>query len=241
MSVSVESQFQVSEETIDDEVASWKPDALLLLAGKRKSGKDFVATLLEQSLAHNSQESVSIIPVHISNPLKREFAQLHGLTYEELLTTSQYKELYREAMVAWGEEVRKRDSAYFCRLAVQEAVSLRKGDADITVLIICDCRRHSDITFFEDSFDLKSVVVRVRVEATESVRRQRGWVFVPGIDDQETECDLDDELKWNCILHNDDSSIYNQVDVLSRHILASTISRKHNPTVPFTFQLIFRR
>ncbi|CDW59022.1 Phosphomevalonate kinase [Trichuris trichiura] len=212
---------------------------MLLLAGKRKSGKDFVATLLEQALARNSQEIISIIPIHISNPLKREFAQLHGLTYEKLLTTSQYKELYREAMVAWGEEVRKRDSAYFCRLAIQEAVSLRNEDADITVWIICDCRRHSDITFFENSFDSKSLVMRLRVEAVETVRRQRGWIFVPGIDDRETECDLDDELKWNCILHNNDSSIYNQIDILCRHILASTTSRRHNPAVPFTFQLLF--
>uniref|UniRef100_A0A5S6Q0D3 Phosphomevalonate kinase n=1 Tax=Trichuris muris TaxID=70415 RepID=A0A5S6Q0D3_TRIMR len=239
MTALVQCPSKVSDDTAYDDVENWKPDALLLVAGKRKSGKDFVAKLLQQCLVRNSQESVAVIPVHISDPLKREFAQIHGLAYEELLTASQYKELYREAMVLWGEDVRKRDSSYFCRSAIQEARSVKSERADVVVWIVCDCRRHSDISFFGDTFHLKSLVLRLRVEATEEVRRQRGWAFVPGIDDQETECGLDDVDEWHCVLQNDDSTIYSQVDVLSRYILTSTASRKHNPTVAFTFHLIF--
>lgn len=43
----------------------------------------------------------------------------------------------------------------------------------------------------------------LRVETTLPVREMRGFVFVKGIDDQMTECGLDEYSDWDVIITND--------------------------------------
>ncbi|KAI7693735.1 Phosphomevalonate kinase [Sarcoptes scabiei] len=92
-----------------------KPKLILLLSGKRKSGKDFVERLLLERFPN------SILSFRISSPIKKEFARERNLDYEELLTSSSYKENYRHKMVEWSESVRRTDPNYFLRLAIIEA------------------------------------------------------------------------------------------------------------------------
>ena len=61
-----------------------------MMSGKRKSGKDFVASRLYKHFG----EDVSII--RLSAPLKKAFATENNLDYENLLTSGMYKELYRK-------------------------------------------------------------------------------------------------------------------------------------------------
>ena len=96
------------------------PRLVILLSGKRKSGKDFIA---EKLLRHfNSMgnsapvktpssaprdtsppaprsPSVTLdraIIVRLSAPLKRRFAEEHQLDFQKLLDSSEYKEKYRK-------------------------------------------------------------------------------------------------------------------------------------------------
>uniref|UniRef100_A0A8D0EUQ3 Phosphomevalonate kinase n=1 Tax=Strix occidentalis caurina TaxID=311401 RepID=A0A8D0EUQ3_STROC len=92
------------------------PRALLLLSGKRKSGKDFVAEELRSRLGPD----VCIV-LRLSGPLKEQYAQEHGLDFQRLLDASAYKETYRQDMIRWGEEKRRADPGFFCRAAVQGA------------------------------------------------------------------------------------------------------------------------
>lgn len=43
------------------------------------------------------------------------------------------------------------------------------------------------------------------------MRRKRGWSFEDGVDDVQSECDLDDFHEWDLVLENDDSA---DVDLL---------------------------
>lgn len=43
----------------------------------------------------------------------------------------------------------------------------------------------------------------LRVETTLTVRKMRGYNFVKGIDDQMTECGLDDYTDWDVVIMND--------------------------------------
>jgi len=61
---------------------------IVLLSGKRKSGKDFVAS----KLANYFGDHATII--RLSAPLKKVFASENNLDYENLLTSGMYKELY---------------------------------------------------------------------------------------------------------------------------------------------------
>ncbi|XP_051721623.1 phosphomevalonate kinase [Ctenopharyngodon idella] len=165
-----------------------QPRIILLFSGKRKSGKDYVTDLLQHRL---TAEMCCIL--RLSAPLKLQYAQDHNLDYEELLGCGQYKEEYRADMIRWGEMKRRQDSGFFCRLAIQHAAR--------PVWIISDCRRRSDVQWFRQEFP--DLCVCVRVEASEQTRSQRGWRFTAGVDDAESECGLDEGVKFDWIIKND--------------------------------------
>lgn len=127
----------------------------------------------------------------------RPSEQDNGLDLERLMSSSSYKEMYREAMISWGHTIREKDSAYFCRLAVEDAEPKK-------VWLVVDARRESDIDFFKTHYQQHSGgecepcnggdgadVLTVKIQANLEVRQARGWVFTPHIDDTPSECGLD--------------------------------------------------
>ncbi|CAG9536927.1 unnamed protein product [Cercopithifilaria johnstoni] len=164
---------------------------VVCLSGKRKCGKDYVGNLLANRL---EKIGYKVIICGISYPLKEEYAQLNGVDAERLKYDIRYKEIYRQDMVAWGERMRSNDPGYFCR-----KVFVNADSAD--VLIVTDCRRISDIEFFK--IHSGSRLRLLRIETTLPVRKLRGFVFVRGIDDQMTECGLDEYTDWDIVLTND--------------------------------------
>uniref|UniRef100_A0A2K6W7T0 Phosphomevalonate kinase n=1 Tax=Onchocerca volvulus TaxID=6282 RepID=A0A2K6W7T0_ONCVO len=167
------------------------PVVVICLSGKRKCGKDFVGNLLANRLKEIGDK---VIIYGISYPLKEEYAQLNGIDAERLKYDMQYKELYRQDMIAWGEKIRNDDSGYFCRKVLAKANST-------DILIVPDCRRLSDVEFFK--MHCNSHLRLLRVESTLSMREMRGFVFIKGIDDQMTECGLDEYTKWDVVITND--------------------------------------
>ncbi|KAH8042435.1 hypothetical protein HPB51_023274 [Rhipicephalus microplus] len=130
-------------------------------------------------------------------PQKAMCSSEHNLDCNRLLDSSDYKELYRAKMVAWGEEKRNKDLSYFCRLAVK-----KRGQPEFPVWIVSDARRESDIEYFRESFACPTLTVRVK--ACEGTRQARGWVHTPGIDDATTECGLDHIDNWDFVISNND-------------------------------------
>ena len=106
---------------------------VVLFAGKRKSGKDYVTERLRGRLP----SEVDAAFVHISSPIKRKYAEMHSLDFDELMSTSSYKEMHRAAMVTWSEEQRKMDNGCFIRPAMEEADP--EGSKDVWVVV--DARR----------------------------------------------------------------------------------------------------
>ncbi|XP_067010179.1 phosphomevalonate kinase [Anabrus simplex] len=170
------------------------PVAVLLLSGKRKSGKDYVAERLYQRFGSNE----SII-VKLSAPIKNHWANTHGLDLAKLLDSTDYKEHYRQDMILWGESMREKDYGYFCRAALDMF-----NAQDKPIWIVSDTRRKTDLKWFRENFNNK--VKTVRVYADENVRKQRGWTFTPGVDDVASECDLDVETDWDWRLVNNGTS-----------------------------------
>ena len=167
-----------------------EPSLIIVISGKRKSGKDFVALKLSEQIGI---DQCNIL--HLSAPLKRQYADLHGLNYNDLLSSSQYKETYRKSMILWGENQRKKDKFFFCKLCVQEASK--------PVWIVADARRPVDIEFFRSNF--QNCTVFVRIAASDKTRASRGWEFVSGVDDSNSECALDEGFRWDFELLNDGS------------------------------------
>ncbi|XP_063002046.1 phosphomevalonate kinase isoform X1 [Elgaria multicarinata webbii] len=164
------------------------PRLVLLFSGKRKSGKDFVAEEIQSRLGPD----VCTI-LRLSGPLKEQYAKEHGLDFQRLLDASNYKETYRQDMIRWGEERRRTDPGFFCRIVVEGAVQ--------PIWVVSDTRRASDVEWFRDVYG--DVVQVVRVVAAEETRRRRNWVFITGIDDAESECGLDQGIAFDWVITND--------------------------------------
>lgn len=160
------------------------PAVVLLFSGKRKSGKDYVVSKLSERVGEMCCEVL-----RLSAPLKKQYALEHNLDFDKLLDSSSYKERFRSAMISWGEAKRRKDPEFFCNLATKEAKR--------PVWIISDARRKTDLAYFSVRYN----TIHVRVTASEKTRELRGWNFVAGVDDAESECGLDNE-KFDIIVDN---------------------------------------
>ena len=168
------------------------PQFVVVFSGKRKSGKDYIAELLQSRF-----DPSKCITLRLSAPLKKQYALEHNLDWQRLLDSSSYKEMYREDMITWGEEKRSRDPSYFCNLIGEQG-------RNYPMWIISDARRKTDIEYFKRRFGDK--VKTVRIEASEKIRQSRGWVFTPGVDDAESECGLDNGVQFDIIIENNGDS-----------------------------------
>ncbi len=146
--------------------------------------------------------------LRLSKPLKEQYAREHGLDLQRLMDPSSYKETYRRDMILWGEEQRERDPGYFCQLATAEAVK--------PVWLVCDARRPTDMEYFITRY----TCLTVRVVASEAVRRARGWVVTPGVDDAPSECALDGYPCDVTVSNEGDSrALEGQLDLIRRRAM----------------------
>ncbi|XP_055945146.1 phosphomevalonate kinase-like [Argiope bruennichi] len=173
------------------ENSNGKPDIIIILSGKRKCGKDYVANIL---LERYGKDDAVIL--RLSGPLKERYALENNLNYEKLLDSSEYKEIFREKMIKWGEAIRNQDPGYFCRHAIQQSCAKSKR-----IWIVSDARRKTDIEFFKTNYPDETYTVRIN--ASDVVRQKRGWNYAKGVDDCESECGLDDYNQWNLEIYND--------------------------------------
>ena len=74
------------------------PNLILIISGKRKSGKDYVAKKIVDYLDHESS-LFSYNLITLSSPLKEQYALEHNLDYKRLMDSSDYKELFRVDMI----------------------------------------------------------------------------------------------------------------------------------------------
>ncbi|KAK6640189.1 hypothetical protein RUM44_011875 [Polyplax serrata] len=177
------------------------PLCIFLFSGKRKTGKDFITEKLLECLDNKMKDSIALIK--ISGPIKSHFAETSNLNLSELMGSGEYKEKFRKEMIEWSEELRLKDPGMFCRAALDMYKAQTKP-----VWIVSDVRRNTDVKWFKENF--KEAVKTVRIEASDDVRKSRGWTFTSGIDDVASECDLDNYKDWDWIFtNNGDENILN--------------------------------
>ena len=91
--------MDVSQMTVEClNTVRWQPHLILLLSGKRKSGKSFLAQKLIDYLTSES-DRYNLNLIALADPLKEIFAAENGLDYVRLLDSSDYKEKYRVDMI----------------------------------------------------------------------------------------------------------------------------------------------
>ncbi|XP_076681968.1 phosphomevalonate kinase isoform X1 [Andrena cerasifolii] len=197
--ITLESNMAAGHETNDRYMMNFEnspiPHRILLFSGKRKSGKDFITNILQERIGADRS-----VTVKLSGPIKSHWAKSLGLDIDQLLGDGEYKENYRLKMAKWGETTRKKDHGYFCREAIEMYNAYSKS-----IWIVSDVRRKTDIEWFVENFG--GACKTIRIVSDDVTREKRGWTFVAGIDDSETECDLDDIDTWDLKVTNDGSNI----------------------------------
>jgi len=161
---------------------------ILLFSGKRKSGKDFITEKLLTKLGGDEAEII-----RISEPIKSTWAKEKNLNLTELLSDGPYKEKYRKQMIEWSDEKRAEDYGIFCREASRNISK--------STVIVSDIRRKTDVRWFRETFGDKIKLIRIKCD--DKIRISRGWKFQEGVDDIQSECDLDDWTEWDLSVDND--------------------------------------
>lgn len=75
-----------------------------------------------------------------------------------------------------------------------------------SIVIVSDIRRQTDIKYFTEQFQRGNMLL-IRIEATDETRKSRGWVFKEGVDDVQSECDLDGFTGWDLTVQNNTNSL----------------------------------
>ena len=158
-----------------------QPDLVLVLNGKRKSGKDYVYKKLIEHLQNQKPDVFNFKIITLSAPLKQMYAQENELNYERLLDSSDYKETYRLDMIKWSDSKREQNPFIFCQKAIEqplEQVCLNDKSNQLNVWIVSDARRKTDLNFFSENFP--SQIKTVQIHAEDFVRQERNWIFTEG-------------------------------------------------------------
>ncbi|XP_053695004.1 phosphomevalonate kinase isoform X2 [Sabethes cyaneus] len=145
--------------------------------------------------------------IRISEPIKRSWAEKLGLDLRELLSDGPYKERYRREMIEWSDRKRLEDAGFFCR---QACAAVNKE-----IVIVSDVRRKTDLQYFRETYGERAKTVRI--VASEKTRSVRGWVFQEGVDDVQSECDLDDVTEWDLAVCNEsDANVDDLLDKIEK-------------------------
>ena len=150
------------------------PRRYVLVAGRRFAGKDTVANAIAAACGGVRRS--------FAEQVKRDCAALYDLDFARLMHDNAYKDEHRLRLIAHGCEMRARDPHYWAR-CVHEA------SAEDTLTVISDYRFPNEAAFLRDQ---GATVLVVRVVASEAVRARRGWTANPAVDNDASECSLDD-------------------------------------------------
>lgn len=109
-------------------------------------------------------------------------------------------------MIEWSDKQRAKDYGIFCREAMLKSCK--------PICIVSDIRRKTDIQFFRENYPDKLVLIRIKCD--DEIRSNRGWIFQSGVDDIQSECNLDDFVGW-------DHEITNNGDIDAETLLAGIL------------------
>eukprot|EP01083_Nonionella_stella_P155021 500217_1 len=186
-------------------------EVVVLVSGKRYSGKDYVCTRIERRLeAH----SVNHKRFNHADQMKRIYCNSTGADLDLMLKDRSYKEKHRNAMTKLYERITSNleNKFMFCE-SIYDQITSRI--TPYNVIIIGDVRRKYEIEFYYKHFDPKKVIT-IRINASNHSRMDRGWTFDQAKDLNVTERDLDHKTDWNFVVENNEteSSIIQWIDDL---------------------------
>lgn len=154
---------------------------IILLSGKRYSGKDTVGECLQKLYPH-----CKIIA--LADLVRQEYITTNQLNVkpETLKKNSQIKETHRPGLITLAESRKQQQGLDYWskQLYLKHIKSAISG-----IFVVTDWRFIEEFAFFSEQPDIK--VVTVRIEASMETRKSRGFVFNQQTDEGRSEINLD--------------------------------------------------
>jgi len=191
------------EEHIVRQIQNMKP-IVILISGKRASGKDYIANLLQEEL---DQLKLSVCRAALGNVNKKICAEEMNLDYQRLLCDRAYKEKYRIPMVERHAE-RSKQNPSWCVDEIMNQCCHQSAD----VLVLSDIRMREDVDIFAQNSRCPPILLRV--EASDEARKARGWDPHDVKDSLPTETDFDIFESWTAVIDNSNSSPSGKQEIL---------------------------
>jgi phosphomevalonate kinase len=158
---------------------------VVLLCGKRFSGKDAFADSLQKAFADSN---VSMYRCAFADLVKKQFALRNDLDEELLMHCSEYKDQWRLEMIDYAEQMKRQyGQEHWARELLDTIPS-----SGYKFVLITDWRFRTEKRYVEDHLPTQeSILITVRVDTSVDVRRERGWTYEADIDTHKSETELD--------------------------------------------------
>jgi phosphomevalonate kinase len=154
---------------------------IVLISGKRKSGKNFFANNLARLLPKDSYALMAFADV-----AKLRVAQTYGLDYQRLLHDNDYKEEHRQTLIAYAEAKK----TFHGEHVWAEEILTQINDSRATYMIVTDWRFNVELEYLKAHCEWPIITVRISVPLQKWMRR--GAIYQQTVDEHPSETELDD-------------------------------------------------
>lgn len=162
---------------------------VLVLSGKRYTGKDVTASLVKKYYPGSCEIAA------IAQGCKMEYAETVGADFDRLMNDQKYKESHREGIIKIADDRRLQDSDYWIKKCLET-------DREVDLLVISDMRFEAEKACVKE---YHPSALFVRIEARDETREKRGWSFIPPVDLSSTETAFDWNSDWDATIFNNGS------------------------------------
>lgn len=160
---------------------------VILLSGKRFSGKDKVKDLLQKFFKNSASLS-------LADECKQMYAKENDLDGERLINDREYKEIHRNGLTEFYKKSLTENEFFF-----ESYVETIIKKVTVDTIIIPDIRTNNNLKFFHEIYGVNCVTIRIN--STEEEKSKRGWIRTD-YDDSIIETELDNIDNWDYIIQN---------------------------------------
>jgi len=173
---------------------------VLLLSGKRCSGKDTVAIEIKKIA---EQHDTDCVITHFTDEFKRLYCEKFNLDFHRILIDREYKEAHRDEMTRYYAQLSHEGFSFITSLAEKVHRDCIAGFTRKRFYVIPDLRDLGGIKTFQNLRQtlphLKVILIRINIK--DEARAKRGWIQA-NIDFDPTETALDDYDDWDLAFNN---------------------------------------
>ncbi len=163
---------------------------IIAVSGKPLSGKSYFVDQLVEKLTENG---IPVTKFSIGEPIKNAVFSVLGFYPDKYTDRDIYQEVGTAFRNKYGNDV-------FARFGLLRLANWLHYNNPISVILIDDVR-------FPEEIELLKPDLKIRIEASEEIRRERLQKIRPGLDfvgeDHPTETSLDDYEDWDVVVKVD--------------------------------------